>query len=205
MRLPPKLYKYEALNAQTLQNLKSQILYFGSPLGFNDPYDCALTPSIRVPLDDEVERVRQHYLSKETSGSARQMELQSKSTDELREILMRATQKALTTEIGNFLNTRGVTCFSEINDDLLMWSHYGGRYRGICLEFSTESGPLSKARQVSYVDRPPSVSVSTLLVDGSFNPVADLLLRSLSVGHTRRNGEPSTLRQVRSTATKHRP
>lgn len=174
MSPPAKLYKYEALTAQTLQNLKSQILYFGSPLGFNDPYDCALTPSIRVPPDDEVEVVRQHYLAKEQPGSARQMELQSKSTGELREMLMRATKGAITTQIDNFLKTKGVTCFSEINDDLLMWSHYGGKYRGMCLEFSTESEPFSKARQVNYVERPPSVTVRSLLVDKSFDPVADL-------------------------------
>ena len=42
MAVPPKLYKYEAFSAQSLLNLKSQVLYFGPPLNFNDPYDCAL-------------------------------------------------------------------------------------------------------------------------------------------------------------------
>jgi hypothetical protein len=43
-----------------------------------------------------------------------------------------------------------VTCFSEIPDNLLMWSHYGGRYKGFCLEFDTTTEALSKVKQVRY-------------------------------------------------------
>jgi hypothetical protein len=52
------LYKYEAFSTQSLLNLKKQIIYFGSPLHFNDPYDCALTPNIVEPSDEEIVQVR---------------------------------------------------------------------------------------------------------------------------------------------------
>ncbi len=51
MSLVPRLYKYDALTAQSLRNIKGQVLYFGSPRGFNDPYDCALTPHFRTLSD----------------------------------------------------------------------------------------------------------------------------------------------------------
>lgn len=34
-----------------------------------------------------------------------------------------------------FLQKSAVSCFSETNDDFLMWSHYSSRHSGICLEF----------------------------------------------------------------------
>lgn len=34
-----------------------------------------------------------------------------------------------------FLQNSHVSCFSERNDDFLMWSHYASRHAGICLEF----------------------------------------------------------------------
>ena len=32
-----------------------------------------------------------------------------------------------------------MTCFSETNDDFLMWSHYSSKHAGICLEFTLEN------------------------------------------------------------------
>lgn len=39
-----------------------------------------------------------------------------------------------------FLKNSYVTCFSETNDDFLMWSHYASKHSGICLEFNLENG-----------------------------------------------------------------
>ncbi len=47
MEIPKKLYKYEAFSEMSLRNLKKQIIYFSSPLGFNDPYDYAITAEIQ--------------------------------------------------------------------------------------------------------------------------------------------------------------
>ena len=40
----------------------------------------------------------------------------------------------------------GITCFSEVNDDILMWSHYADSHRGICLEFDRDK--LSKSEVI---------------------------------------------------------
>ena len=165
--LPPAhLYKYESLTAQTLQNLKGQVLYFGSPLGFNDPYDCALTPNIRPPADDEVEAIRRAYLESTTTPALARQQLDTFSTNDLRQSLLRAGRLGLEKTIHEFLTTRGVTCFSQRNDDLLMWSHYGGRYKGICLEFSTASEPFTKISSVRYVKTLPTIELVPLLQGG---------------------------------------
>lgn len=41
-----------------------------------------------------------------------------------------------------FLENSHVTCFSERNNDFLMWSHYASKHSGICLEFTLENGNL---------------------------------------------------------------
>jgi len=171
---PLRLYKYESLTARTLQNLKGQILYFGSPLSFNDPYDCALTPNIKSPTDEETEAVRAAYLAEGGSVNHALRELMTKTTQELREILLRAAHGAIKQATDGFLRSRGVTCFSEKNDDLLMWSHYGGRYRGICLEFDTKIEPFSKVKPVRYLSTLPQLDVASILLNKDFDHVAEL-------------------------------
>ncbi len=173
MATPPRLYKYEGFTTRALQNLKSQVLYFGSPLNFNDPYDCALTPSIAQPSDEEVEAIRQAYLQDKEVPPIPRQQLTAFNTAQLREIFMRSGSDGLAKSINEFLHQRGIACFSERYDDLLMWSHYGGRYKGFCLEFDSSSEPFLKTRPVDYVARPPSLSLKDLLLV-DFDPVEKL-------------------------------
>lgn len=171
---PPRLYKYENFDAQSLRNLKSQVLYFGSPLGFNDPYDCALTPNFAPLSDEEVDAIREYYLQITDTPPAPRKQLETFTRKQMREMLLRAGNAAISASIERFLKTRGVACFSERNDDLLMWSHYGGRYKGFALEFDTSTEPFQKVRQVHYVETPPQLPLKSMLLDQEYDPVADL-------------------------------
>jgi Protein of unknown function (DUF2971) len=176
-RTPPpnSLYKYEAFSAQSLLNLKKQIIYFGSPLGFNDPYDCAITPNIIEPSDDEALRVRDAYLQRADLPPRARHEFETFSMPQLRAALSRAARAGFRQVVDQFLAKRGVACFSEANDDLLMWSHYGGRYKGFCLEFDASSEPFaSKVHPVQYVPALPSLPLATVLLDRDFHPVLEL-------------------------------
>lgn len=108
MSLPLHLYKYERFTAQSLQNLKDQIIYFGSPLAFNDPYDCALSPLIKEPTDADVEKLRSHYLAKPEIENGIRREFEKASPAELRNMLLRTGQKTLDDMIKRFLSQRGV-------------------------------------------------------------------------------------------------
>ena len=62
----------------------------------------------------------------------------------------------------------GVACFSESNDNLLMWSHYANKGRGICLEFDVCGiKPLGDLLQVKYSTSPPDVNGLDLYMDGN--------------------------------------
>ena len=78
---------------------------------------------------------------------------------------MIAGYKSFEVTVNQFLKERGVTCFSEQNDNLLMWGHYGGRYKGICLEFSTKFEPFLKIQKVNYAKSLPAFDLSPLLLE----------------------------------------
>ena len=174
MTLPHRVYKYEPFSARSLQSLKEQAIYFGSPMNFNDPYDCALSPSIKEPSDNDIENIRSRYLSRvDLEPKVRRcFEISSAAT--LRIMLLRVGQGLLDTEISKFLSTRGVSCFSEVNSSLLMWSHYGGHFKGFCLEFRTDLDLFQKLRKVRYTDQMPEVEIGPMLCDDDFEQVLDL-------------------------------
>jgi hypothetical protein len=47
----------------------------------------------------------------------------------------------------------------------LMWSHYGGRYRGFCLEFRTKYKPFTQIQMVNYVEAIPAAKILPLVID----------------------------------------
>jgi hypothetical protein len=171
---PTHLYKYESFSTQSLLNLKSQVLYFGSPLQFNDPYDSALRVPIAQPSNAALERLRNHYLTKEKLPHDRKVQLLNATADELRASFMLGGAQALQEITENFLKNRGVTCFSESNDNLLMWSHYGGKYKGFCLEFSTQHSSFGKIWQVNYEKVLPRIELEPLLTSHSLDFIQTL-------------------------------
>lgn len=172
--MPPRLYKYEPFSTRSLENLKAQSIYFGAPSGFNDPYDCPFLPNILPPTDEQVEEIKAAYLrNPETPPSAR-IQFETSSIEELRQILLRAGRSALNHSVEEFITKRGVTCFSEHCDDLLMWSHYGGRYQGFCLEFDTSKTPFEKIMKVTYSPNLPSIDLHPLLGSNNYDQVLTL-------------------------------
>lgn len=157
MNIPEKLYKYESVSVQSLLNLKTQTVYFASPSGFNDPYDCAIKAQIEQPSTEELEQLKNIFLTKPWPHHVI-AKLNSTPAEELRSMLMRATREANEQIIDKFIESRGISCFSEVNDELLMWAHYSDKYKGFCLEFSTDNELFSKAKQVEYVDELPKLN-----------------------------------------------
>jgi len=162
-KTPKTIFKYEGFTVQSLLNLKKNSVYFGSPQNFNDPYDCAIKASIAEPTPEEIERVKKYFMSKPDIPAHVKTDLKITSPQELKRLMLKAATKALRDDRENFLSNSGVTCFSEVKDDLLMWSHYGGQYKGFCLEFHTEYEPFNKLRYVKYVLDMPTLRIDTVI------------------------------------------
>lgn len=165
MSIPEKLYKYETVSVQSLLNLKSQTVYFAPPSGFNDPYDCAIKAQLQEPTDEELDELKSIYLTKSWSDHILK-KLSDTPVSELKPMLMRAAREANETVIDTFIENRGVSCFSEVCDELLMWAHYADKYSGFCLEFDTNNDLFAKAKKVIYVEDIPKLNVLSVYGKG---------------------------------------
>lgn len=174
MEIPKRLYKYESFNEFSLRNLKKQCLYFANPSSFNDPYDCAILAELSDLTVEQIEDFKNSYINNEKTPdhvknymkiSTNQFigdNLKSTISDELNKIRERVYPSI------------GITCFSESNSDLLMWSHYGGKYKGFCLEFDSECELFAKARKVKYSDEMPKFDPMSFLKSGTDNEFMNL-------------------------------
>lgn len=70
-----------------------------------------------------------------------------------------------------FIENSHIVCFSESNDNFLMWSHYSSKHSGICLEFSLqkdglfpyEMKPSRKPNKEEYEKRVSQLNIETHL------------------------------------------
>lgn len=79
----------------------------------------------------------------------------------------------------------GWCCFSEKNDDILMWSHYGNSHQGVCLEFDTTSSSFfSDNKQgvikVRYSDVYPLLELTEVVASRGKVPLLRRLLGTKS-------------------------
>jgi hypothetical protein len=74
---------------------------------------------------------------------------------------------------------KGIACFSEKEDDILMWAHYSDGHRGFCLEYDTNYEPFQKVHQVVYSASFPTINPADVLLGRLLNiPITHLTTKS---------------------------
>jgi hypothetical protein len=167
---PPRLYKYQSVSARTLVALKKRTLWFGRPARFNDPFDCAV-PYVKaeVSLEDCARLLEAHVGAAgwdELRTDRRYVGEDGQPTELLRSLVQNSGDQPLQEAMSSLYWNRGVTCFSEEPDNMLLWSHYGDSHRGMCLEFDTAAPVLDKLHKVIYSDDIPRFNTAHALIDG---------------------------------------
>jgi len=177
MNHPAKLYKYQPYTVWSLDNLKNRQLWFSKPCRLNDPFDCAFPTVPSEPNEDEWRRL--HQDARETVQDKERFDLEyslnGNYSDQFRNFVRRQTKDFLTTRRRTTLYESGLACFSEILDNLLMWSHYADGHRGFCLEFDVRSDPFHKAIPVRYLETLPRFNPVEILAEGPSEPLMDLI------------------------------
>lgn len=170
--LPGVLFQYRPPEGWAYENLCRRVLYCGSSLKFNDPYDCAHAPSIRDLPDYPGAGYDPRFLQfcRLARGILKLRPLENPSNPSGAELVDGIN------EVYGVLHTRmrkayGVACFSRRNDSLPMWAHYGGRGEGFCLAFGTGDKELPAADKaarivkVAYSDTFPNADISQMRID----------------------------------------
>lgn len=122
--LPSTLYCYKPVNGHTLDIFKSGTFWFSSPVNFNDPFDCKVYPSTESAVNRIKEQLERNG-KQLTENSVRNL-----LTDEM---VIKAVDKVM--------NSKGMLCLTPHPDDILMWSHYADKHKGVCLELDVRACP----------------------------------------------------------------
>lgn len=122
------LYKYRDTNTIKLI-LKNSSMRFSRPTEFNDPFDCKAKIVTQGSLDKFMDFCRRRWPNDDMSHAAVLYEQNPKLFEEY------------IIEGANWTrdNVTKICCFSEINNNILMWSHYGENHKGVCLKFNVNT------------------------------------------------------------------
>ncbi len=132
--------------------LRDRTIYLPSPSYFNDPWDCRPWFDLAV-LDDAV--MRERHIEWYMRVAIKPV---TEHADELRQNrpllnhFVEETSRRLWARIDHEYR---LYCLTPNCDDLLMWSHYANKHKGVCLQFDARTDPISAAFKVSYQDQLP--------------------------------------------------
>lgn len=116
-------YKYSDFDIAIDKILIGSTLRFQNPEEFNDPFDCH---ERLLKINHKIEIVKNALKSSKlnlTREQKRKFE---------RDILQNANYAPI---LKKERSRSKLSCFSAINDEVLMWSHYADKHRGICIGF----------------------------------------------------------------------
>jgi hypothetical protein len=168
-----RLFKYSAPGARILRSLRTGAFWFANPRSFNDPFDCR----IGVAPDSLQESV-EHALRRLTSNPGyapgsipperwKADENDSAAFEEFRQLLAGVTDNI------------GLLCLAEDSTNILMWGHYGGSHKGVCIGFKRDAHSFLGREAMPVEYRPSYPRLSAADFDPVSNPHSfDLLWRT---------------------------
>ena len=118
------IYQYAKFDIALDEILLKQSLQFSDPISFNDPFDCN-EKLLKINFDD---RLSEEAISNLTLKISRQekREFKRKFENPINQAqILKDKRKEFK-----------LSCFSESDDEILMWSHYADKHSGICIGFN---------------------------------------------------------------------
>lgn len=175
---PKKLFKYRKCDGYALNNLQNDTVWISSPNKYNDPFECiqyinfAQIDSMQSDriVDDAKKRLCEKIvIPNDIESRARassdpiavimhwllQLDKSITVTEDQRNqlsALMQDRKQNITDELNRAIRSSiFISSFSELNDSILMWSHYAKDHTGFCIEYDIGSIPLeSRHRRLLY-------------------------------------------------------
>lgn len=157
---PTILYKYTKIDQYFYSLLINNEIWFSDPRNFNDPYDCNLIYDTKVK-EDELKKFLFAINKKEAIIKLIGRALTDKEIEQRAKSLNEGEIKKLLSSVRDKeVSEIGMSCFSEVRDNLLMWSHYANKHTGTCLEFnfSNDLDFLTIPLKVEYPTNFPKTS-----------------------------------------------
>lgn len=124
------IYKYRPVNDFAFQLLENNEFYLSLPKDFNDPFDCYIRRDNNNTKEEWID-----YIENESDAT---LEEKRKLLKELSENnfdigKVRSDYDTFYRDVSLY-----VCCFSAVNDNILLWSHYANCHRGVAFGFETK-------------------------------------------------------------------
>ena len=122
-RTPAVLYKYCPIGTAE-RIFQSGGVRLNSPSSFNDPFDMRI--GVKWPEDDNVLRacIAAVYPEEDRDAAFQSARRRREQYPDM-----------LPPNVAGMLENTGISCFSKIRDNILMWAHYANKHQGVCLGF----------------------------------------------------------------------
>jgi hypothetical protein len=172
-----QLYKFSSFeNAKSI--LESSALWSKSPLSFNDPFE--MLPSLDEERKNMVVKSRREFSRLLGLGNAFDLTASGEEEKIPVEDFVDFSAHFHDDILSAWYSGYSVVCFSEVVDEILLWSHYADSHRGIAIGFDWDKGSVPRGRfpdglNVKYV---PDRSELMLPIDFYRFRALDLLDRS---------------------------
>lgn len=171
------LYKYTSVNDNSIGIFIKDEFWFAKPDTFNDPLDCGIQLINNISKEKFLEKSNEYlkYLESSRKPRTRNPQLTQKIKSVKEVITKVKTGNALTDEIlDSFakiasesyfkdIKNIGILSLSEVNDNVLMWSHYADQHRGFCIELErnkdSDLADNKKTLPVRYSIKKPDISI----------------------------------------------
>lgn len=146
LKYPPFIYRYRAVNVNTIDCLQTNKLYFSSSAYYDDPFDTYLTIDYKKIYEQlkQTEKWKESAVTEfiqickdkgiddkkigQMAGLARGL-----STDDAINVLIPFFKKIIQPQIRNASMS---ICFAECGINETMWLKYADQYHGFCLMYS---------------------------------------------------------------------
>ena len=156
---PPRLYRYRSVTdlSRVTQIIVDSQLYFTAPQVFNDPFDCKPFMNLEGTTQELEAFFTQLAINK--YPGADDATVRSLVRDACGPHMDLGKMASNASQAWNDAFELGICCFSEPNDNILMWSHYADCHKGICLEFECRQSEklFQYARPVRYTSTYPEL------------------------------------------------
>lgn len=129
---PRTIFRYVPIDENNLKALEERYIWCSQPEKFDDPFDSVFYFDGNFSESYIKSMLRLSGVPEMYLDSFYKYYLDHPET---RKIVTEGLQYSLSS---NFAKRVRVCCFSELQDEILMWSHYADFHRGMCLEFDVK-------------------------------------------------------------------
>ena len=114
------IYKYRAVNINSISLLVNRELYFASPKQLNDPHDCQI--DVAAALKQALEKSHMCHVPPDRKEAITAFNKLYEDVSFIEDVKRRIDEVA-------------ICSFSTLPNNALMWTHYADQHRGFCLGF----------------------------------------------------------------------